>query len=115
MWYPRGPSVVGLVGVPGNVVPLRVEGIALAPDLVNNDDLDVFPRYYLNALAWGTLEYMYFADKDPQSYTWANNGKKVAMAELIDQIKSNGAPQGTRMLTYRSIWSVGNYGGRRIR
>jgi hypothetical protein len=113
MWYPRGPSVVGLVSAPASVVPLRVEGIALAPDLVNAADIDVFPRFYLNTICWGAIGYMKFADSDTAGYQWAQTNMGAALGVLIDQIKSNNAPQGTRMLTYRSVWNVSNYGGGR--
>jgi hypothetical protein len=113
MYYPRGGSVIGLVPPPGSVSTLRVEGIALAPDLVNLTDIDVFPRYYLNAICWKAIEYAMFSDQNPDGYQWATAQAEKHIGVLLDQIKNVNAPTGTRMLTYRSVWNVGGYGGGR--
>lgn len=117
IFYQRGGSVVGLVPGPLGTFPLRVEGIALAPDLVELGDTDIFPRYYLNTICWKTIEFMMFADSDTSGYQYANSKAMQALGVLLDQIKNMGAPQGTRLLTYRSMWNPAGYsgGGRRWR
>lgn len=111
VYYPRGGSVVGLVPAPIGVYALRVEGIALAPDLVNLSDVDVFPRYYLDSICWKAVEYAMYADQNPTGYQWAVDQANKHMGILIDQVKNMNAPNGTRILTYRSIFNPAGYGG----
>lgn len=110
-FYQRGESIIGLVPPPGNVAALRVEGIALAPDLVQSGNVDIFPRYYLNTICWKAIEYAMFADKDTAGYQWAMSRAKESIGNLVDQVTNMAAPKGTRMLTYRSTWGVGGYNG----
>lgn len=111
MYYPRGSSTIGLQPKPNGIFTLRVEGIALCPDLVDLADVDVFPRFYLDSICWKAVEYAMYADKNPDGYQWATQQASQHMGILIDQIKNNNAPNGTRLLTYRTVFNPGGYGG----
>lgn len=109
VWYERGGSI-GFVPPPAGVYALIVEGVALAPDLVNLGDTSLFPRTYIDALAWGAIVYAMFADRNEQGYAWAQQGHERSMGTLRDTLLARSGPRGTRPLTYRSMWDVSGYG-----
>lgn len=110
MFYHRGGNI-GLVPAPSGVVPMIVDGIALAPDLANPTDTDVFPRYYIDAICWKATEFALFADRDPQAYQYAVSQAERAMGALRDQMTQFKGSSGFKPLTYRSIFDPAGYSG----
>lgn len=111
-YYMRG-GMLGFVPIPLGTYQIVVDCIAQPYTLVNLADACVLPDVALDALAWKTCEFSYYADPTNQSAgdsrNYATSEFQKAMAELKSWKKTMDGvgPRGPNVLPLRTFYTTG--------
>lgn len=108
-FYQRGESTIGLVPPPANAVTITVEGIAFPPQIQALSDKTIYPRQYLEAIAWYAASRLLFADSDMTRSQIAMGSYEGAKRELMDWLSTFSDSKQIIPITYRSTFGQRGY------